>query len=215
MTTTHPLADDYLLRLERAAQVLPPADRDELLAQIRSHLQDGLPPGATEGEVRNLLAELGTPEDIVAAAGPERSPTRRGAREIFALLLLLTGFPPIVGWLVGVGLLLWSPLWTAGQKALGILVWPGGYIAAAGGISLLSVRSCPTSTVGSPGEKTGCTTNGPSAGSIVAIVVLLVVPLLVTAYLYRAAGQAVRPRLTTGQGRVIRRDRLDVSDAQA
>jgi hypothetical protein len=192
-TTMHPLADEYLRRLERAAHRLSRPDRDELLAEIRSHLDAGLPPGASEGEVRNLLAELGSPEDIVAAAGPEGLPRRRGAREIFALLLLLTGLPPVLGWLVGVALLLWSPLWTARQKALGILVWPGGYVAAGGVVSIMSVRSCPAPASGVSGLQAGCTTAGPSAWSIAATLVFLVVPLLVAAYLYRAAGRQSEP----------------------
>ena len=71
--TLPPLAEDYLARLDRAAQTLPPQDRDELLAELRSHLQTGLAPGATDADVLNFLAELGSPEDIVAAAEPERS----------------------------------------------------------------------------------------------------------------------------------------------
>ena len=101
-STAHPLTDEYLRRLERAARNLPRDDRDELLAQIRSHIDDALPPGSSEGQVRNLLAELGSPEDIVAAAGPAAQPTQRGIREIAALVLLVTGFPPVLGWLAGV-----------------------------------------------------------------------------------------------------------------
>jgi uncharacterized membrane protein len=188
-TTMHPLAEEYLRHLERAAQHLPRADRDELLAEIRSHLDSGLPAGATEGQVRNLLAELGAPEDIAAAAAPQRPPTRRGLREIAALLLLLTGLPPVIGWLAGVGLLLWSPLWTPRQKALGILVWPGGYVLVAGASFLLSARSCEDTTVGVAAAQARCTSAGPSGLSIITIIVLLVAPLVVTGYLYRAAGR--------------------------
>ncbi|MDQ1668241.1 MAG: hypothetical protein QOE40_302 [Actinomycetota bacterium] len=189
-TTLHPLADQYLHQLERAAQRMPRADRNELLVEIRSHLDAGLPPGSTEGDVRNLLAELGPPEDIVAAAVPDRGPRRRGAREIFALLLLLTGLPPVIGWLAGVGLLLWSPLWTARQKVVGILVWPGGYVVAAGALPLLAIRrSCSVTPAGASDAAAACTTAGASAWSVVAIVLILVAPLLVAVYLYRAAGR--------------------------
>src|SRR5215210_3386965 len=131
-TVTHPLIADYLHRLERAAQVLPKSDRDELVAEIRSHLDDGLAADATEADVRNLLDDLGTPEEIVAVAAPPRPTVKRGPREVFAVLLLLTGIPPFIGWIVGAGLLLWSPLWTWWQKLLGILVWPGGLFLAGG-----------------------------------------------------------------------------------
>jgi hypothetical protein len=188
MTTTHPLAGDYLRRLERAARVLPRRERDDLVADIRTHLDAGLPPDATEADVRNLLDELGPPEDVVAAASPDRPATRRGAREVFALVLLVTGLPPLVGWLAGVGLLLWSPLWSARQKLLGILVWPGGYVALLG-LGLVAERSC-SSPAGRPaGVPDGCVSAGPSVWSVVAIVVLVLAPLVVAAYLYRAAGR--------------------------
>ena len=86
-TTTHRLIDEYLQRLERAARVLPRRDREELLAEIRSHLDAGLPPQATEADIRNLLDDLGPPDSIVAAARPDRRAARRGPRELFALLL--------------------------------------------------------------------------------------------------------------------------------
>ena len=78
MTTMHPLAEKYLQRLQRCAVVLPRRERDELLAEIRDHLQEGLDPEATEADVRNLLEHLGTPADIVDAAYPERPRARRG-----------------------------------------------------------------------------------------------------------------------------------------
>jgi hypothetical protein len=186
MTTTHPLADDYLRRLERAARGLPRRERDDLVADIRAHVEAGLAPDSTEADVRNLLDELGPPEDVVAAAAPDRPETGRGARETFALVLLVTGLPPVLGWLAGVGLLLWSPLWSLRQKLLGILVWPGGYVALLG-LGVVAERSC---TAGGPvGVPVDCVSAGPSVRSIVGIVVLAVLPLIVAAYLYRAAGR--------------------------
>jgi hypothetical protein len=194
MTTTHPLAEDYLRRLERTARVLPRHERDELITEIRNHLDSGLRPDATEADVRNLLDELGPPEDIVAAARPTRLPTRRGLREVFALVLLVTGLPPVLGWLAGVGLLLWSPLWSTRQKLLGILVWPGGYVLLAGlggALSLIGTnRSCPVQA-GEPFDTAaGCTSSGPSPWWIIAsIIIAAVAPLVVAGYLYRAAGR--------------------------
>ena len=72
----------------------------------------------------------------MAAAGPVHPMARRGAREVFALVLLVTGFPPIFGWLAGVGLLLWSSLWSTRQKLLGKLVWQGGYVLVLGILGL-------------------------------------------------------------------------------
>jgi hypothetical protein len=186
MTTTHPLADDYLRRLERAARALPRRDREDLVADIRAHLDAGLSSDATEADVRNLLDELGPPEEVVGAASPERPSTRRGAREVFALVLLVTGLPPVLGWLAGAGLLLWSPLWTGRQKFLGLLVWPGGYVTLLG-LGVVAERSC---TAGGPvGGRLDCVSAGVPVWSIVLLVVLAVAPLIVAGYLYRAAGR--------------------------
>jgi hypothetical protein len=188
-TTTHPLADEYLRRLEHEARALPRREREELIAEIRDHLNAGLSPEATEADVRNLLDALGSPADIVAAAQPERPPIRRGAREVFALILLVTGLPPILGWLAGVGLLLWSPLWTVRQKLLGILVWPGGYVAVlAAPVTLSKVQACPMPLGGDASIE--CVTAGPPLWWIVTLVVVVVAPLVVAVYLYRAAGRA-------------------------
>ncbi|MBA2717430.1 MAG: hypothetical protein H0U51_10325 [Propionibacteriales bacterium] len=199
-TSTHPLAQDYLHRLDQYAQVLPRHERAELVAEIRSHLELGLGAAASEAEVRNVLDELGPPEDIVAAAEPWAPATRRGAREVFALILLVTGFPPILGWLVGVALLMLSPLWTRRQKLLGILIWPGGYTLTLGvlGLQASSSTLCVSpkvevgsSTAGSTAalDCTGTSTSPWAIVVIVAIVLLTVAPLIVAGYLYRAAGR--------------------------
>jgi hypothetical protein len=60
----------------------------------------------------------GSPEQLARNAVAV-APASRWRREVFALILLVTGLPPILGWLAGVGLLLWSTR----QKLLGILVW--------------------------------------------------------------------------------------------
>jgi HAAS domain-containing protein len=191
-TTMHPLAGDYLRRLERLARDLPRRDRDDLIAEIRGHLEAGLPPDASEADVRNRLDELGPPEAIVAAAGvPEHRP-RRGAREVFALVLLVTGLPPLIGWVVGAGLLLWSPLWTARQKLLGLLVWPGGYVLTLGVGGVMSAGpSCQASAVPPGGGPAECAAAaGTSPWLIALVVIVLVAPLLVGGYLYRAAGRS-------------------------
>ena len=128
-TTLPPLAEDYLARLDRAAQVLPSQDRDELLAELRSHLQTGLAPGATDADVLNLLHELGSPEDIVAAAQPDGPSPRAGASrpagpwgavEVVAVLGLTVGafVLPVVGPLAGIVLVWMSARWTRREKGI-------------------------------------------------------------------------------------------------
>jgi hypothetical protein len=190
-TMTHRLTDDYLRRLDRAAGALPRQDRRELVADIRSHLDALLAPDATEADVRNALEGLGDPDDIVRAAKPEPKPRTRGAHEIFAILFILVGsiFLPIFGWIIGVGLLLSSPRWSAGQKLLGVLVWPGGLFPlflVYSGMVLSTSTSCVTSSAGTTCDGD----SGPSAWLQVGLPVVLVLPpILVAAYLFRAAGR--------------------------
>ena len=69
---TDPLVEDYLHRLETAASALPAHQRDELVSQIRDHLQEALrqTPADDKAAVRNVLERLGPPEEIAAAADP-------------------------------------------------------------------------------------------------------------------------------------------------
>ena len=194
-TTADSLVADYLHQLERAARALPRAQREELLAEIRAHLDSGIGPDASEAEVRNLLDDLGPPADIVAAAAPDREPTRRGAREVFGLVLLVTGFPPILGWLAGVGLVLWSPLWTARQKVLGILVWPGGLVGGIGVSLALAPTSnrisCDLTAAGDiiAGSCVSTDTGVHPAMAAILIAIALIPPIVVATYLYWAAGR--------------------------
>jgi hypothetical protein len=194
MTTTHSLVEQYLRQLDNAARSLPRQQRQELVGEIRDHLATGLSPDSTEAEVRNVLDGLGAPSEIVAAAQPDRRVIKRGAREAFAVTLLLLGFPPILGWIIGFALLLWSPLWSGRQKLLGALVWPGGLMVVLPMVTLMSSASCPAPVGGTPpptvptlGE--ACTQAGTSPWAYIAMAVVVVAPLLVAAYLYRAAGR--------------------------
>ena len=136
-TRLHPLAEDYLGRLETLAQALPPTDRHELLTELRGHLHAGLSDGATDADVRNLLDDLGSPEDIVAAATVEPhtaaavSPVatrpggipltqRWGVVEVIAVLALTAGafIVPVVGPLAGICFAWASARWTRREKVV-------------------------------------------------------------------------------------------------
>jgi hypothetical protein len=67
---TDPLVDDYLRRLDAAASRLPADQREELVSEIRDHLQEALrqTPAGDQAAVPNALERLGSPEEIVAAA---------------------------------------------------------------------------------------------------------------------------------------------------
>jgi hypothetical protein len=163
-TTLHPLAEDYLRRLDRAAWSLPGPDRSELLAEIRAHLEAALTPASTDADVRNLLDELGAPEDIVAAAqaspdgvpapglptpAPQPPQSPWGAVEIIAVLALTLGtfVVPIIGPIVGIILVWGSTRWTHREKTVAtILTVLPVIVLAVGAIGLVSVRSDGTDT---------------------------------------------------------------------
>jgi hypothetical protein len=67
----NPLVQFYLRRLDAACIALPVASARELRDQIAAHLDESLPPGATDAQVRAELARLGTPAALAAEiAGP-------------------------------------------------------------------------------------------------------------------------------------------------
>jgi hypothetical protein len=146
----HPLVDDYLRRLERAAAHLPRARRAELVAEIRRHVDEALLEASARDEVavRNALERLGEPEEIAAAAGP---PARdRGALELVAMILVAI---PGIGWIAGAPLVAFSRSWAGREKALGIAIcllpvvlFAFGFVAADGGGSStpLPVDASPT-----------------------------------------------------------------------
>lgn len=140
MSTTglHPLAADYLHRLERAARRLPRRDRRELVADFGSHLSETTYAGMSDAEALTVLDRLGEPEEIVEAEQPDAVvDDGRGIQEWAAIiLLLLGGFIFGVGWIVGLILLWSSRAWTTGQKLIGTLVVPGGLAAALFGLGI-------------------------------------------------------------------------------
>jgi hypothetical protein len=146
MTTTvlHPLADEYLDRLRDAARRLPRGRRDELVADIRSHLLESLDADAGDAAVLSVLDRLGEPEEIVGAAQPTETVAgdARGSREWAAIILLLVGgLLAGVGWIAGLILLWSSRAWTTAEKLIGTLVIPGGLFTGVWGLVLLGTHS--------------------------------------------------------------------------
>jgi hypothetical protein len=151
------LVADYLARLERAARVLPPGRRAELLEEIRDHITTARAAGAAadEAAVRTMLDRLGEPEEIVAAARetdlhgtapPGMAAARPGTGvELGAVLLMTLGsLIPLLGWAAGAVLLWTARRWTTREKLLGTLVVPGGpglalWLASYGGQSCYTV----------------------------------------------------------------------------
>ena len=191
------LIESYLQRLEKAARLLPRRERQELLDEIRGHVSAGVNDATSEADVRNLLEELGAPEDIVDAALPDKTRAERGGREVAAVLLLTFGmFLWGIGWFVGIALLLMSPVWKGWQKALGILGAPIAIIGAglASWATFAGSNANDCSTVGST---TSCTLHSASAGWLFLgplsfLLVGFLVQVGISTYLYIAAGRQSR-----------------------
>jgi hypothetical protein len=155
MTTTilHPLAAEYLDRLERAARRLPRGERRELLEEIASHLSEATDAEMSDAEVLTVLDRLGAPDEIVDAQRPVElsHPDRRGTHEWAAIFLLLFGgFLLVVGWVAGVILLWSSRAWDTRDKLIGTLVVPGGLAALIPAMVIgATTRTC-TSFQGGP-----------------------------------------------------------------
>jgi hypothetical protein len=83
----NPLVREYLRALDIATATLPAAQARELREQITAHLDEALPPGAADDEVKAELDRLGPPEGLAAeAVGPgPRSAGQRLLRRLFRI----------------------------------------------------------------------------------------------------------------------------------
>ena len=207
-SSLHPLAQDYLKRLNKAAANLPRARCKELLGEIEAHLSEALPADAGDAEALNVLERLGEPAEIVAEAGAGQAPAvRAGLNEWLAIPLLLAGgFIFVIGWFVGVVLLWTSRIWTLRDKLIGTLVVPGGLATATflmtfaattstrseGCISVSTRVHRHSPTVGKSASQ--CVETGSAAGinylALVLLILLFVLPILTAIYLSRRATRA-------------------------
>ena len=163
-TRLNPLAEDYLARLDAAARVLPDQDSEDLVTELRGHLEAGLSEAASDADVRNLLQDLGSPDDIVSAAaleseaGSTRSPSSRllaappprqwGTVEIVAVLGLTAGtlVIPFIGPVIGLCFVWASTQWTRREKAVATALALLPLIALALGAAVV-MRSGPGAEV--------------------------------------------------------------------
>ena len=188
--TMHPLAADYLDRLDHAARRLPRGERRELVEDIGAHLAEATSAGMSDAEALTVLERLGDPEDIVDAQLPEEPyrSDRRGTHEWAAIFLLLFGgFLFFFGWIAGLVLLWSSRAWNTRDKLIGTLIVPGG-LATVLPLMLMvgSVQECTTLN----GGVQHCT-GGPSTAhqilSFALLAFLILGPICTSVYLARRA----------------------------
>jgi len=188
--TMHPLAADYLDRLEHAARRLPRGERRELLEDISAHLAEATNADMSDAEALSVLDRLGDPEEIVDAQLPEEPyrADRRGVHEWAAIFLLLFGgFLFFVGWVAGLFLLWSSRAWNARDKVIGTLIVPGGLVTALAAVVVVSSPEKCVSFAGGPQHCTG----GPSTLHQIIVDVLFAFlvlgPICTSVYLARRA----------------------------
>jgi hypothetical protein len=126
------LIDSYLQRLRDELIDVSPQRRDEIVDEIRRHIEDqgGGAAGQSNAAVMNVLDRLGDPAEIAAEARGGKAPadrtaiphrSRLGTFDMLALALL------ILAWPVGAVLLWISKAWSARDKVIATLIPPGGY----------------------------------------------------------------------------------------
>ncbi|MFG2625020.1 HAAS signaling domain-containing protein [Streptomyces sp. NPDC048473] len=140
MKTDDTLVRDYLAAVGRESAALPPAARQELIADLGEHIQVAL--AERPGSIREILHEVGDPRTIATTALQELGHTpgtlahkprrRRSPAWLPILLLLVSDVLPYAG-----GIALWAWLsvimnitaivmvcrsrhWTAAQKWIGL-----------------------------------------------------------------------------------------------
>jgi hypothetical protein len=70
----HRLVRDYLTRLDLALSGLPSAKARELRSQIAGHLEEAMPPDASDEDVAAVLHQLGRPADLAREAQAGAAP---------------------------------------------------------------------------------------------------------------------------------------------
>ncbi|MEV0443174.1 hypothetical protein AB0I84_27700 [Streptomyces spectabilis] len=131
----HALVRAYLTEVERATTALPAARREELLADLREHIEVSLAEADTRDDatVSGILDQLGSPAAIAASAlaeapatseapEPDRLRTRLTILVLAAsgpLMLIAGPLAMVAAVAAGVYLLSGSTRWTARQKLKG------------------------------------------------------------------------------------------------
>ena len=120
----------YLAQLDAALQGIDASQGEEILAQVRGHIERGragLDPDDV-ASVRTLLSRVGDPAAIAAEAGAPPPGSRRW--DGWAPWLIIFG--PIasgLGWIAGVLILWTSPTWSRRDKLIATFVPPAGLVA--------------------------------------------------------------------------------------
>jgi hypothetical protein len=115
----------YLDRLRSALAPAPADLRDEIVAGVREELT-----GLDDAAASARIAQLGDPA-LIAAEALEGLPAPKGKRPLTYLLftvglLVIGGYViPVIGWLIGLVLVIGSNVWTKHEKTVAVAVSAG------------------------------------------------------------------------------------------
>ena len=106
----------YLAQLDAALQGVDASRREEILAEVHEHIEQGRDRLETDGaaDVRTLLARVGDPAAIAAEAGAP-SPDSRRWDEWAPWLIIFGPVASGLGWIAGIAILWTSPTWKIGR----------------------------------------------------------------------------------------------------
>lgn len=179
----------YLAQLDAALQGVDASRRQEILAEVHEHIEEGRDELDTDDAagVRTLLDRVGDPTAIAAEAGAP--PPGTGRWDAWAPWLIIFGFIASgLGWIAGVLILWTSPTWSQRDKLIATFVPLAGLVALFFGLvaALHAAASCP--------GPAACTTKGvtlPLGIAILLIVAGLAAHLLPPIHLMRTRRQRI------------------------
>lgn len=122
------LLDEYLIALEHELRDLAPADRAEILIEVRDHFDAARQelPAPTEADLRNILERLGSPPEIASEArqrlGVIPAPAIATPRSAAGVLEVAALVGWVVWWPVGALLAAVSPRWSRRDKAIAVFI---------------------------------------------------------------------------------------------
>jgi uncharacterized membrane protein len=217
------LVAGYLGRLVQAARQLPPDRRAELIDEIADHIEQARAVSEASGPgLADLLRRLGEPEAIAAAASDSagdfaqpapavtqppagRGRRRQRPRDVAAVMLTLGSvlLAPVsfvlalLGWAVGIVMLLLSPRWPRRAKVLGAVT---GTLALPlfGGLLATLAKTWYWQQAGPFGWQTG---TGPFISTILVTAAVVAVTLVGVRLLRYPVSQLAGPGTATPAGR--------------
>jgi hypothetical protein len=191
----------YLAQLDAALRDVGASRREEILAAVRRHIEQGQT-GLDRDDVasvQTLLDRVGDPAAIAAEAGAPPPRSRRW--DAWAPWLIIFG--PVasgLGWIAGVLILWTSPTWSRRDQLIATFVPPAGLVALFFGLvaALRAAAGC-SGHVLARHAPAGCATSGftlPLGVAILLVEAGLAAHLLPPIHLMRARRQ--QPFTSTG-----------------